>query len=103
MTRDVRAYRDRRAMRSGRGAFVLACVLRCSAPALSPSDVPKLSFASQVAGRSCRSSDTCAYFCFARDQGLASGAEAEGVCDLAQRGERKVVENGKVARVVIVN
>jgi len=90
-------------MRAGYEAFVLACLFRCSVPALPRSDVPKLSFASQVAGRSCRSSDTCVYFCFARDQRAAFGAEAEGVCDLARRGESKVVENGKVARVVIVN
>jgi hypothetical protein len=77
--------------------------LGCVGPALPRSEVTKLSFASQVAGRSCRSSDACTYFCFARDQAVAVGTEAEGVCDLAQRGERKVVEDGKVTRIVIVN
>jgi len=84
-------------------AVALAWLACCAGPALPRSEVSKLSFASQVAGRSCRSSDTCAYFCFARDQAVAFGTEAEGVCDLAQRGERKVVEDGKVARIVIVN
>lgn len=84
-------------------ALALACLFHCSTPALPRSEVPRISFASQAAGRSCRSSDSCAYFCFARHQDLAFGADAEGICDLAQRGARKVVENGKVARVVIVN
>ena len=90
-------------MKWGARPLAFACLFSCSAPALPRSEVPRLSFASQVAGRSCRSSGSCAYFCFARDQRVAFGADAEGICDLAQRGARKVVENGKVARVVIVN
>src|SRR5256885_15442716 len=85
-------------MRSDYEAFLLACLLRCSAPALPRSDVPELSFASQVDGRGCRSCDTGAYFCFARDQDAAFGAEAGGGCDLARRGECKVVENGRGGR-----
>jgi len=90
-------------VRSAYQAVALAWLLRCAGPALPRSEVPKLSFGSQVTGRSCRSSDACTYFCFARDQGVAFGTEAEGVCDLAQLGERKVVEDGKIARIVIVN
>ena len=90
-------------MRPAYEAVALAWLLRCAGPALPQSEVPRLSFASQVAGRSCRSSDACTYFCFARDQAIAFGTKAEGICDLAQRGERKVVEDGKVARIVIVN
>src|SRR5207253_11057480 len=91
---------------------ILACMralwpvlfaLGCAGERLPASRVPKMYFGSPVTGMSCRSSASCQYHCFARDRRLALGQEAEGECDTAGRGERGVVEDGRVAGGVVVD